>query len=1169
MANVALTADQMRATLDVAGVAVNVSVEVTWADLHSPVRTDSGVILSITGTRAAGDLTCLVSYAFGTYPLPPADDSVRVYALKPALGARGGMGMAAARAEQRGVCQISPTDPRSWAGFIENCREEPLKAAQLAQSFTVWLRSRHGIPSADRNATFVPGGRWENSFEFHRHNGLLRILTGWVEACQINENWYAEKNLQLAEEIVAEAEMFLVPKNRRGALARELGSADLQGRVGRAVNKAQAAKKVRRGRRVTRAARHECASALFYDHQSKSKPIKRTKSSSSSSSSTQDELRSSTSPTSTSTSDTRTIVPNSTSRSIHEFDCESFSCEYRIRGARARERTHLGTKNNNNRELVIATERENGRGTSGEHMGKPVEPVQTIRRVCTRTRSTRRGECRNDDTVAAISRSEVGVWHQEIYSEGVLQGSRTDSTETGTRTEPRSFDRVPTSSRPSGCTCPTRPSSSSYPSQHRSSDGKAYSRRSDGTHARMEDLFQDRGNSVSTEGTCRTCRHRQMDHHVPISQGGPVSLGHGHRDEIGTLQRHVHNACAELKRGPTDIVADNGSCICGAAEHFTKPVSPLGEERGSDNPTTEPDSALDYSAHGKAPRSRNSANLSPKTRSCSLSRHRGCDARLMRLHTGLELPIRGARSGGNPEPVLVEGSDGVHLVTPGNRFFRPPSCRVHRNAGQLAYIPTSTLDLKKLQSWDPQYLSILDVISDVEVFTSLLTGLPVKKKTSRFMLQHTSSLQDCGLLRQDSELYAILQLFTVPKKDESLRLITDGRPLNANFAPPPSMDLPRIHELISDILSHEYVAQADARGYFFQFPLSRGVSKYFGARLGAGRGATKDFAMTRMAMGFSWAPAIAQRTSNVLVRGLGVCWVDNFAIYGNDLQDFARRRNTFLQRAVDVNLLLDDTTLQPTTRTIMVGVEMCLETKRYRMDPKWALSTVLRWAQLRLAWTPRVMYEIMGLVVWHGHVTRSPLCTLPLTFQWLGSTASLLARGQLTWDETIGVPDGVIAAFARISHNTWCCLPHAKVTTEMWTDASDDWYAWFSVDAASRVLASNQATVPEEEHIFYSELWSAIEGIISTHVILTRSGEGGAIRVHIDNAAAARCLERRMSTNFVANKWLSLLPDRELDIHWVPTSEQAADVYTRPEKGKQTPIAVPRPGSKWTPCWLK
>jgi hypothetical protein len=237
MANqVALSKAQILAALD--AVSPNVQIDVTWSDSQSPIRTDTGTVLSKTGSLVGGNLEALLNYSFGSYPLPPADKSLKIYRLNVLLGAGGGMGAAVARAEKRGGCgQLSHTDPRTWGGFIEGCESDQQRMLTTSH-FITWMRARHGIPNADRNAPYIPNSIWENAFIFHRHNGILRAITCWVEAAQNNKNWYDDSNLALAEELVAEAEMFLVPKGRRSLLAKELGGEELQGKVGRAVNRA-------------------------------------------------------------------------------------------------------------------------------------------------------------------------------------------------------------------------------------------------------------------------------------------------------------------------------------------------------------------------------------------------------------------------------------------------------------------------------------------------------------------------------------------------------------------------------------------------------------------------------------------------------------------------------------------------------------------------------------------------------------------------------------------------------------------------------------------------------------------------------------------------------------------------------------------------------------------
>ena len=135
----------------------------------------------------------------------------------------------------------------------------------------------------------------------------------------------------------------------------------------------------------------------------------------------------------------------------------------------------------------------------------------------------------------------------------------------------------------------------------------------------------------------------------------------------------------------------------------------------------------------------------------------------------------------------------------------------------------------------------------------------------------------------------------------------NAKPVKEFFKSPPNMELPSIHEVIDFVLSNEVAATADARAFFYQLPLPLLLRTYFGVRVPtASRGRSFDtFEFKRIPMGWSWAPAIGQAVSNLLVGDLGKAWIDNYVIAASK-SGFPNRRAAFLKRVHDVDIPLDN-----------------------------------------------------------------------------------------------------------------------------------------------------------------------------------------------------------------------------------------------------------------------
>ena len=502
--------------------------------------------------------------------------------------------------------------------------------------------------------------------------------------------------------------------------------------------------------------------------------------------------------------------------------------------------------------------------------------------------------------------------------------------------------------------------------------------------------------------------------------------------------------------------------------------------------------------------------------------------------------------------------------------MRPPDVRPWGNKGVMGNIVKTTLNMEAMRSMDPSdYLSPLDVILDEKAFLShILEGakLPTVRKVSRCMSHHEVVLTDFGIFRRrlpgEERCHYSMALFTVLKKSGELRLIQDDRLLNKIYERPPEMYLPKIHDLIEEILKNEFIGQADAVSMFYQFALHKDLQKYFAVLLGGGRGETVEGRMTRMPMGFSWAPAIGQRCANVLIRDLGRAWVDNFMVLGTDETDFAIKRSKFLERCRQVNMQLDDEELKPVRETTALGIEFDLRRKRYRMDSDWCVKTALKIrALLDGDLTIHGLYEISGSLIWRNHVMERKLCNMPHILNALSVEGSAISHNTKAWSSVITVTlelrEEILKEVLVLEGNAYGYLKaQTESEVDIWTDASLT-HAAYLIFRNQVLIASGQIELPPQ-HIFYSELHIAIEAVKKAQSMGFKSGT-----MFIDNAPTAICMERRASSNFTANRALAKLPDFDTKVQWVPSAVEMADTFTRPPFGLPhlPPVRVPPNGT--------
>lgn len=342
---------------------------------------------------------------------------------------------------------------------------------------------------------------------------------------------------------------------------------------------------------------------------------------------------------------------------------------------------------------------------------------------------------------------------------------------------------------------------------------------------------------------------------------------------------------------------------------------------------------------------------------------------------------------------------------PRHMVVRPPA--VHGREGELSPIVKTTLNYDAIKKLDctgeltHEGFCLLDALTDWDLFRTSVLGEtfgddPLPTRISRHMAQHLPSMLEYGVVSVSRPLMT-MPLFCVEKKDKTLRLILDCRFINQRCAPPPDMHLPKIHDILAYLMQNEYAAEVDARSWFYQFHLSNSVSQVFGARVGGHRGGIlTDICLSRMPMGWNWAPAIGQRTTNVLAHGLGVAWVDNTIVGGKTYDEAASRCHELERRFRLVGATADFTKMVPDTTIDCLGVEVDLTAKRFRMSPRW-IEKLSRDTCPRVG-ALRSMYERIGTLLWAAYVRQCPLARHMYVLQAMSQLAIRAAEAS-TWDK--------------------------------------------------------------------------------------------------------------------------------------------------------------------------
>ena len=497
---------------------------------------------------------------------------------------------------------------------------------------------------------------------------------------------------------------------------------------------------------------------------------------------------------------------------------------------------------------------------------------------------------------------------------------------------------------------------------------------------------------------------------------------------------------------------------------------------------------------------------------------------------------------------VFQNEDGSHVGCP----TKPSNLR-----GQLGDICPTTIDLEVIRSFAPASSDLhhlLDMCEKLQAWEPhmlcLFNEIPpaFSRGTSRRMLKHMARMTSCGVIRtvDPHDIRCVTNFFTVDKKDMSLRLVIDGRKVNLLMERPPNMELPTMESIVDYVMSNKYAMQCDGKSWFYQVPISKEVGTMFCANLADTRGKFVPVALTRLTMGWSYAPAIAQRISNTLLRTedgrvLGMAWLDNFIFAGRTDQEVSDNFLEFLARCKKANAQVDVEKPMPSIVLRALGIEFNMELGSYRLDPEWVLKKAS--LQPTRSMSPRCLYEMTGTMIWHDFVKRIPLCHQDCNIELIRRVAKLMADNP-TWDEPTPVSAAEVESLSRWLDNlranepkVW--TPAIVPTLDLWSDASDDEWAALLLQGDELIAAEQGKFVggPRGWHIFIKEAFAADKVLQVT--------KGLHRQINIDNQPLVHCINRGFSANRLVNAFIKSWDLENIRAVWIPTTEELADPFTR------------------------
>ena len=519
----------------------------------------------------------------------------------------------------------------------------------------------------------------------------------------------------------------------------------------------------------------------------------------------------------------------------------------------------------------------------------------------------------------------------------------------------------------------------------------------------------------------------------------------------------------------------------------------------------------------------------------------------------------------------------------------PPNAHVSiESEVPLDKIDVPALDLDLLIKMEPSLRSILAPIKHELSFVDLLLpGESLPRYAPRSRVTRGDWAGD--LVRWDIatkirkwDAKAVMKGFAVPKSDgSSARFILDASSLNKAMQPPPHFRLPTLAEMRPIIFGFSFGQITDLRHCFYQFPVASEVALFFCLHAGD---ATLSF--KRMAMGWSWAPSIAQSVAMAYLAPIGAAGLaiyDDFLIMDHSVEQCAAS-TTLLRSRISMCLGTihpKKSASCPSPKFTYCGIEWNLSTKCHRLDPKM----VSRWTPwLKVICQGRALplrYYWIALGV-STYVQRSLLfapSSLNNLFNWAALTAARLARGILTWNSVVVPWTSAVVELGFITghliRNKWVQFhlsPPASLS--LYTDSSLKGWAWLlHNNQDGHCLMGFRGAWTPGPHINVLELltvWKAIRWLCPRLPGLTW-------HLMCDNSTVVHQIRRGRTSNFVANRILSDLAyvlqrtKSQIRPTWVSTHDQRADEHTRlnlgpsshPQPFGDIPFSVPLLAPSW------
>lgn len=269
-------------------------------------------------------------------------------------------------------------------------------------------------------------------------------------------------------------------------------------------------------------------------------------------------------------------------------------------------------------------------------------------------------------------------------------------------------------------------------------------------------------------------------------------------------------------------------------------------------------------------------------------------------------------------------------------------------------------------------------------------------------------------------------LFAVGRPDGRLRLIWDGRPLNALCAPPPRVHLPDIREELPALFhprAQGFVA-IDFQSWFVQLAPSRAIASQFFTATGQDGVVHR---VTGVPMGFTWAPVVAHAVSCWIARRilagaarerieiLGArAYIDNIIFVVSDLAATGPLLACIKAVARVTGAVIKPSSVETGPEVDWRGLTLSLQTRQVRLKSAFVTKVDQALSGIEAARGRGPLVELVALsscILYAVYVHGIPFARAATALRWLANVSAAITAPvpSVTWESVQTAPREVVS----------------------------------------------------------------------------------------------------------------------------------------------------------------